>query len=56
MTKLFKKAQRALRARKTYLATVAELNSLSDRGLADIGINRSEIEFIARKNAKKKSS
>lgn len=52
MRNLFKKARRALRARKHYLATVAELNSLSDRALSDIGINRGQIPFVARKNAK----
>lgn len=52
MKRLLKKARRALRARKNYLVTVSELNSLSDRGLADIGINRGEIPFIARKNAR----
>ena len=52
MKKLFKKAQRALRARKNYLATVSELSRLSDRSLNDLGITRGDIEFIARKNSR----
>lgn len=54
MKKLFKKARKALRARASYLNTVSELSRLSDRSLKDLGINRSDIEFIARKNAKVK--
>jgi uncharacterized protein YjiS (DUF1127 family) len=30
-------------------ASIRELQSLSDRELADLGINRADIEFIARK-------
>ena len=33
--------------------TIAELNNLSSRGLKDLGINRGDIEFVAKKNAKK---
>ena len=48
MTKLIKKVQRAISARKRYLDTKYELSRLSDRSLHDLGINRGDIEFIAR--------
>ena len=56
MTKILKKVQRAISARKNYLATVHELNRLSDRELNDIGIHRCDIEFVARKFAKKNAA
>lgn len=39
---------RAMRQRQVYRQTYAELNSLNDRELADLGISASEIPFIAR--------
>lgn len=48
MTKLLKKVQRAISARNRYLTTKYELSRLSDRSLADLGITRGDIEFIAR--------
>jgi uncharacterized protein YjiS (DUF1127 family) len=33
---------------KRYSRTVSELNSLSNRELADLGINRSDISTVAR--------
>lgn len=53
MKKLIKKVQRAISARKKYLATVHELSRLSNRELNDIGIHRCDIEFVARKHSKK---
>jgi uncharacterized protein YjiS (DUF1127 family) len=41
----------AIAQRRTYLRTVAELNSLSDRELADLGISRLGIAEIAREAA-----
>lgn len=34
-----------------YRNTVRELSVLSDRDLSDLGINRSDIEYVARKHA-----
>ena len=34
-----------------YRNTVRELSVLSDRDLNDLGINRSDIEYVARKHA-----
>lgn len=39
---------RALKRYMTYRRTVNELQLLSTRDLADLGINRCDIEFIAR--------
>ena len=33
-----------------YQRTIAELNNLSDRDLRDLGINRYDIEYVARKS------
>jgi uncharacterized protein YjiS (DUF1127 family) len=40
------------RARRWYLYrnTIRELSELSDRDLNDLGINRADIEFVARKH------
>ncbi|EAB6717934.1 DUF1127 domain-containing protein [Salmonella enterica subsp. enterica serovar Virchow] len=35
---------------RTYRTTVSELNRLSNRELSDLGINRADIEFVARKS------
>jgi uncharacterized protein YjiS (DUF1127 family) len=37
----------ALRQRQVYLSTLRELNSLSDRDMADLGIHRAMITEIA---------
>lgn len=37
----------ALRQRQVYLSTLRELNSLSDRDLADLGIHRASLGEIA---------
>jgi uncharacterized protein YjiS (DUF1127 family) len=41
----------ALRQRRVYLQTVAELNALTDRELSDLGIARIAIPDIAREAA-----
>jgi uncharacterized protein YjiS (DUF1127 family) len=41
----------ALRSRQVYLRTVSELNALTDRELADLGIARVAIPDIAREAA-----
>ena len=41
----------ALRSRQVYLRTVSELNALTDRELADLGIARIAIPDIAREAA-----
>lgn len=41
----------AIAQRRTYLRTVAELNSLTDRELADLGISRLGITEIAHEAA-----
>lgn len=52
MKKLLNKVQRAISARQKYLTTKYELSLLSDRSLQDLGINRGDIEFLARKYSK----
>jgi uncharacterized protein YjiS (DUF1127 family) len=37
---------------RRYRTSVRELTQLSDRELADLGITRSEIEYIAKKSAR----
>ena len=49
---IFAKINAAIKRYFTYRQTVYELNLLTSRDLADLGINRSEIEFIARNSAK----
>ena len=41
----------AIRQRRTYERTVAELNSLTDRELLDLGISRFSIPEVARESA-----
>lgn len=48
MKKLLEIVQRVISAHNHYVTTKHELSILSDRSLADIGISRGEIEFIAR--------
>ena len=43
-------AERIAKERK-YRNTVWELQSLSDRSLKDLGLTRSDIQFVAAKNA-----
>lgn len=40
-----------IKAHLVYLRTRSELTQLDDRSLADLGFQRGEIEFIARKAA-----
>ncbi|THD48162.1 MAG: DUF1127 domain-containing protein [Bradyrhizobium sp.] len=42
---------RYIRDRRTYWATVRELSAYTDRELRDIGIDRADIEHIARQAA-----
>jgi uncharacterized protein YjiS (DUF1127 family) len=41
-----------LRRWSRYRATVRELSQLSDRDLNDLGINRGEIRYIAKRHAR----
>jgi uncharacterized protein YjiS (DUF1127 family) len=41
-----------LQAWKDYGTTVRELSGLNDRELADLGISRSDIDWVARQNAR----
>jgi len=43
--------QKAIKKYMEYRTTVYELNRLTDRDLADLGIHRCDIEFIARKHS-----
>ena len=48
---LVKVAQQSLQRRRVYLQTLNELNLLSDRDLADLGIARSDVAVVARESA-----
>jgi len=48
MTNMITAITEALRRRRNINATINELHSLSDAELQDIGINRSNIETVAR--------
>ena len=37
---------------RRYRSSVRELSQLSDRELADLGISRADIEFVAKKSAR----
>ncbi len=37
---------------RRYRASMRELSALSDRELSDLGINRADIEFIAKKSSR----
>lgn len=50
-TKLYKKARRNIAERRRYLSTVKELSRLTDRDLKDLGIDRSEIGYVAKKHS-----
>ena len=43
-----KKILKKMEDRATYLQTKKELSKMSDRELRDIGISRSQIEYVAR--------
>ena len=43
--------QRAIKKYMEYRSTVYELNRLTNRDLADLGIHRCDIEYIARKHS-----
>lgn len=47
-TEYFKSAQNVVSAQLKYWNAMRELNSLSDMELRDLGINRYEIEQVAR--------
>ncbi|MGH1368721.1 MAG: DUF1127 domain-containing protein [Maritimibacter sp.] len=47
----FKAITKAAAQRKVYRTTLKELRELSARDLADLGISRSEITFLAREAA-----
>lgn len=51
LTDLKDRALAAIQARRLYAQTVAELNALSDRELADLGISRLGIVEVAREAA-----
>jgi len=51
---LFGAFTRWLKKEMEYRQTVYDLNMLSNRDLADLGIHRCDIEFIARDAANKK--
>ena len=48
---LIANVSKAIKRWNEYRTTVYELNRLTDRDLSDLGINRSDIEFIARKHS-----
>lgn len=48
---LVKVAGQAMQRRRVYLQTLNELNGLSDRDLADLGISRSQLATVAREAA-----
>lgn len=50
-TSLFQWLSTAFKRRMVYQQTRYELAYLSDRDLADLGINRCDIDFIARNHA-----
>jgi uncharacterized protein YjiS (DUF1127 family) len=48
---LMKVAGQSMQRRKVYLQTLQELNGLSERDLADLGLARSDITDVAREAA-----
>jgi uncharacterized protein YjiS (DUF1127 family) len=48
---LIANVNRAIKNYLMYRKTMYELGQLTNRDLADLGINRADIEFIARKHA-----
>ena len=51
LAELFARLNRWLQQRRRYRTTVTELRALSDEVLADVGVQRGEIEEIARRLA-----
>jgi uncharacterized protein YjiS (DUF1127 family) len=51
MFKIVKKFRRLLKMHNRYHSTVSELSRLSNRDLADLGIQRADIERVARRSA-----
>ena len=51
LTQGIQKLKVYLRKRARYLQTIDELSRLSERDLADLGIARSDIQFIAKQNS-----
>ena len=47
MFNIFSWFKRVVKEHSVYKKTLTELNSMNDRDLADIGISRGDIEFIA---------
>jgi len=47
----FASIQNAIKSYLMYRKTVYELGQLTNRDLADLGIHRADIEFIARRHA-----
>ena len=52
----FKTVSEKLGAWRRYRAAVRELAQLSDHELHDIGVNRGNIEFVARRSAEPKAA
>ena len=55
MFNIFRKAKRAIAEHNEFSRVVRELSAMTDRDLADIGISRGDIEFIATQATKNKS-
>jgi uncharacterized protein YjiS (DUF1127 family) len=53
MTAMFDNVVKNYRQWRNYRTTVNELSRLSSRDLNDLGIGRGDIEFVARRAAKK---
>jgi uncharacterized protein YjiS (DUF1127 family) len=49
---MFSSLARLLRGWRDYGTTVRELSGLNDRELADLGISRSDIEWVARQHVR----
>jgi uncharacterized protein YjiS (DUF1127 family) len=49
---MFSPIVRLLQAWRDYGTAVRELSGLNDRELADLGISRSDIEWVAREHAR----
>jgi uncharacterized protein YjiS (DUF1127 family) len=51
LQKIIRMAAESIAKKKKYQITVWELSRLTDRDLSDLGISRSDIQFIAAKHA-----
>ena len=47
---IFDRAREAISDRKVYLEAASRLNRMTDHELADIGVNRSEIDEVIRQH------